>query len=81
MIVRGEADRERVFDQLPAERRQSFLALDTLNVALKEISGTSTPDALKSSMYRPCSTPAATLKGPSLDASPSVMIWKALRSP
>lgn len=39
LAARGEAERERAFDRLPADRRQAFAAADALNAALKEALG------------------------------------------
>ena len=36
VMIRGEADRERAFDRLPAERRQAFAAADALHAALRD---------------------------------------------
>ncbi|MBS0549519.1 MAG: hypothetical protein JSR24_17330 [Proteobacteria bacterium] len=39
LAARGEAERERVFDRLPSDRRQAFAAADALNAALKDALG------------------------------------------
>ena len=39
LAARGEADRERAFDRLPADRRQAYAAADALNGALKDALG------------------------------------------
>jgi hypothetical protein len=36
LIARGEADRERSFEQLPPDRRQAYATVDVLNAALKD---------------------------------------------